>query len=205
MQLETEETQLEEKKCLPRSGQPEGQAASWALGGSRPTASAAPDVAWQPGWRAVRTEATGQSGSPGRTIATTGTAGSLPFPPGLGDCLPVGSWDSRGLPLGRACRSPHAVASSSPRGPPAVSLGSQRGVGFLRVWAAGEHGVRGRRVPGQCPRISPGKRLSTGGRQRTVHVKCPAQGASRGSRLFPCPTLQPPCSWHIRRLQWVTL
>jgi hypothetical protein len=82
LQLETEEVQLEEKKGLPRPGQPEGQAASWAPGSSRPAASAAPDVAWQPGWRAVRTEATGQSGSPGRTIAATGTAGSLPFPLG---------------------------------------------------------------------------------------------------------------------------
>lgn len=150
MQLETEETQLEEKKGLPRSGQQEGQAASWAPGGRRPAASAAPEVAWQPGWRAVRTEASGQSGSPGRTIAATGTAGSLPFPPGPGDCLSVGSWDSWGLPLGRACRSPQAVASSGPQGPLAVSLGRQRGVGFLRAWAAGEHGVRGRRVGGSA-------------------------------------------------------
>lgn len=188
MQLETEETQLEEKKCLPRSGQPEGQAASWALGGSRPTASAAPDVAWQPGWRAVRTEATGQSGSPGRTIATTGTAGSLPFPPGLGDCLPVGSWDSRGLPFGRACRSPHAVASSSPRGPPAVSLGSQRGVGFLRVWAAGEHGVRGRRVPGQCPRISPGKpRQASQHRGSTEDSSCQVSSPGSQQRIQTVP------------------
>lgn len=145
LQLETEEIQLEEeKKDLPRPGQPEGRATSWAQGSSRWVASAAPDVAWQPGWRAVRTEATGQSGSPGRTIAATGTAGSLPFPLGPGDGLPAGLWDGRDLSLRRADRSPHAVTSSGPRGPSAVSLCSQRGVGFLRAWAAGEHGVRGR-------------------------------------------------------------
>ncbi|XP_040600931.1 protein piccolo-like [Mesocricetus auratus] len=38
--------------------------------------SAAPGVAWQLGWRAVRTEAKGQSGSPGRTICSDGD-GSL--------------------------------------------------------------------------------------------------------------------------------
>lgn len=93
------------RKVCQGLGSRKAEQTAGALGSSRPAASAAPDVAWQPGWRAVRTEATGQSGSPGRTIATTGTAGSLPFPLGPGDALPPGSWDSRGLPFGRARQS----------------------------------------------------------------------------------------------------
>lgn len=154
-------------------GLPEGRAASWTPGSHRgpaPLPSAAPEVAWQLRWRAVRTEAMGQSGSPGRTIAATGTARSLPFPPGSGDLRPAGSWDSQGLPLPRARQSQHATAASELLGPraPAVSLGSQQEAGDLQTQGAGRHGGEvGHRVRvQQRPHTVPGKRSSTEDRQR---------------------------------------
>lgn len=155
--------------------------------GPPPFPSAAPEVAWQLWWRAVRTEAMGQSGSPGRTIAATGTARSLPFPPGSGDLRPAGPWDSQGFPLPRTRRSQHATAASELLEPsaPAVSLGNPREAGDSR------HRVQ----------ASMGVRRDTGSGGSSVHTpsqaSVPAQrtdGGSRSSVQPRRPAEDPGCS-----------
>lgn len=153
-----------------------------------PLPSAAPEVAWQLWWRAVRTEAMGQSGSPGRTIAAGDGDGSLtslssglwgpspsrtvgqPGPPSP-ESPSVSTRDGRLRAVGTKC------SSCQPRQP-------ARG-GGLQTRGAGKRGVR----------------RGTGSGGSSVHTpsqaSVPAQMTDRGSRSSVQPgwlTEDPGCS-----------